>query len=158
MKEPVKELLLRVTRQPSKHKSTIGALHWSVDAGKTWTYLCFTLEDEIREVPDVPVEQWKVAGQTAIPQGKYKVIVDYSMRFKRGLPRVLNVPGFEGIRIHGGNGPENTEGCLLVAYRKLRDDFIQGTAIGNVMMLLAENGSKATIQYINPAPSLTATA
>jgi hypothetical protein len=77
-------------------------------------FQCYTLEDCDREVAGEPVGSWKVAGVTAIPKGKYKVIVDYSNRFKCLMPHILDVKGFEGVRIHAGNYPENTEGCILV--------------------------------------------
>ena len=80
---------LVLKRQPSTSKSTSGAL--SID-GK---FECFTLEDVVRAK--------KSAGQTAIPAGTYKVIINQSNRFKRLLPLLLNVPGFEGVRIHTGN-------------------------------------------------------
>lgn len=80
---------------------TIGSL----TADGTW--VCWVCEDTVRE-PGV-----KVYGQTAIPFGKYRVDITMSSRFKRPLPILLNVPGFEGIRIHPGNTAADTEGCLL---------------------------------------------
>jgi hypothetical protein len=73
-------------------------------------YECYTLEDQVR--PE------KIYGETAIPEGTYKVIVSYSPRFKRDLPLLLNVPNFEGIRIHPGNKADDTHGCILVGVSK----------------------------------------
>lgn len=67
---------------------------------------CDTLEDIPRDV--------KVMHETCIPKGKYTVILNYSKRFKRNMPLLLNVPGFDGIRIHYGNTAADTSGCPLV--------------------------------------------
>ncbi len=103
---PTREWLLQ--REPSAGGATVGHL----SEGGTW--ICWTLEDVIREVPSVPVAAWKVHGATAIPVGRYRVVVTPSNRFKRVLPLLEAVPGFEGIRIHAGNTSADTEGCILV--------------------------------------------
>jgi hypothetical protein len=87
---------------------TVGKL--SVD-GK---FVCYTLEDKVREQDKVPVEQWKVYGKTAIPKGTYSVSITMSARFKTKLPLLDSVPGFAGVRIHTGNSSKDTEGCILV--------------------------------------------
>lgn len=101
-------MMLRLVREPSLHGATHSVLF--VDGH----YACFALEDELREVPGQPVTAWKVPGQTAIPAGRYQIQITPSARFLRDLPILLNVPGFSGVRIHPGNGPLETEGCILV--------------------------------------------
>lgn len=73
---------------------------------------CFTLEDcdRILENP----ENKKILGQTAIPRGRYQVVITHSNRFGRLMPRILEVPQFSGILIHPGNVAGDTEGCILV--------------------------------------------
>ncbi len=78
---------------------------------------CFFLEDVDRGLDDsMTVEQIaaiKVYGKTAIPYGRYEIAVTWSNRFQMMLPLLLNVKGFDGIRVHWGNKPENTDGCPL---------------------------------------------
>lgn len=77
--------------------------------GKLYTdgaYCCETLEDVVRPI--------KIPGETAIPSGRYGVIVNYSQRFGKELPLLLKVEGFSGVRIHPGNSAADTEGCVLV--------------------------------------------
>src|SRR3990167_2356453 len=111
---------LRVIREPSINGATLGRLY----VNGVWQ--CWTLEDEIREVAGQPVEQWKVEGRTAIPAGRYRVVISRSDRFSREAskvagkpidvetPELLNVPGFAGIRMHAGNTVADTEGCPVV--------------------------------------------
>ena len=87
-------------------------------------YFGFTLEDQVREKEGVPVTEWKIAGETAIPKGLYRVIIDHSEHFNRDLPHLLDVPGFDGVRIHPGNTDKDTEGCILVGRAWSGGDFI----------------------------------
>lgn len=98
---------IRLERGESEHGATIGELY--VDGA----FECYTLEDEVREVEGQPVEAWKIKGRTAIGRGTYPVGITLSARFKRDLPILGRVQGFEGVRIHPGNTSEDTEGCIL---------------------------------------------
>ena len=93
-------MLVTIKRLYKTDNSTIGELF--VDG----IFECFTLEDKERDV--------KIKGETAIPKGTYKVIINESNRFKRLLPLLIDVPHFEGVRIHSGNSNHDTEGCILV--------------------------------------------
>lgn len=105
---------LHLVRDPTEDGATLGRL------AVNGVFECWTLEDPVREIAGRPVAEWKIAGDTAIPRGEYVVIVDRSQRFKRDLPRLLNVPGFEGVRIHPGNVPANSSGCILVGQSRGR--------------------------------------
>lgn len=87
-----------------------------------------TLEDTDRGLVKTDSEYWikehKILGKTAIPVGKYEIKLTYSERFKRKLPILLNVTGFEGIRIHAGNTQKDTSGCILVGQNKIKGGLI----------------------------------
>ena len=110
---------LTLTRITRTDKSTIGSL--SVDGENE----CFILEDVDRSLNNAmsldDILKIKVFGKTAIPAGSYQVAITYSDRFKKSLPLLLNVPGFSGVRIHSGNRPADTEGCLLTGEEKQMD-------------------------------------
>lgn len=89
---------------------------------------CYTLED---------LERFgeKVHGQTAIPTGLYKIIITMSPHFGRPLPLIVNVPGFDGVRIHPGNTTDDTEGCLLVGQTRTEDTIGESRAAFNQLYL-----------------------
>ena len=85
-------------------------------------FFCHTLEDKVRILNSF---EDKVYGETAIPVGRYKVIISYSNHFKKEMPEIVNVEFFKGVRIHAGNTKEDTEGCLLVGECKnVKEGFI----------------------------------
>ncbi len=75
------------------------------------TYFCDTLEPTWR---DYARGAYKVKGCSAIPEGRYPLVVTWSPKFRQWLPLLLHVPKFEGIRIHAGNSSSDTEGCILL--------------------------------------------
>lgn len=96
-------------------------------------YFCDTLEDRYR---DLTIER-KVKGETCIPCGEYPVTLNIQSpkyksydqyKFCNGyLPRLLNVPYFEGILIHIGNYPRDTEGCILVGRNTVKGAVMEST-------------------------------
>ena len=83
-------------------------------------YFCDTLEPTWR---DYEHGAYKVKGRSAIPEGRYAVVISYSPKFQAWLPILLGGPEFnrkwQGIRIHAGNTPQDTEGCILVGKNRL---------------------------------------
>lgn len=108
---------LTLIRKYKKDKYCIGKLY--IDG----EYFCDTLEDKDRGLTDnmtvSEISKIKVKKETAIPTGTYKVTITYSNRFKKNMPLINNVKGFEGIRIHSGNTDKDTEGCILVGQNKV---------------------------------------
>lgn len=121
--ELVKKCNLTVKRDTYTTKSTIGKLYIND------VFFCETLEDVIRDTNkdgDLDdIGESKVYGKTAIPSGNYKMIINLSNRFKIEMPLLLNVKGFEGIRIHSGNTEEHTHGCILVGLTRTKDGIGQ---------------------------------
>lgn len=106
-------MLITIDRAWKKDGYTISRLYVNGEL-----FGCNTLEDTDRGLNQKmdldEIKNKKVYGQTAIPRGSYECVYTYSNRFKKMLPLLLNVKGFEGIRIHSGNSAKDTEGCILV--------------------------------------------
>ena len=117
------ELLL--TRIAKKKAYTIGRLCIleqvmdEYSAGTAEKYFCDTLEPTWRDYAN---GAYKIKGKSAIPEGRYAVVISYSPKFKQWLPILLGGPEFnrkwQGIRIHAGNTSEDTEGCILVGQNR----------------------------------------
>ena len=117
--------------------STTGALF--IDGA----FFCYTLEDAVREQ--------KVYGKTAIPYGKYEVVITYSPRFQKNMPLLLNVPNFECVRIHTGNTARDTEGCILVGKSK-GYDFVGGSRKAYDELMERIKGQKVTLEIRRDEP------
>ena len=82
-------------------------------------YFCDTLEPTWRDYAN---GAYKVKGRSAIPEGRYAVVISWSPKFKQWLPILLGGPEFnkqwQGIRIHAGNTAKDTEGCILVGQNR----------------------------------------
>ena len=104
----MKTIELQLNRIAKNHLYTIGKLYIQNQ------YFADTLEDTVRLLGD------KIKGRTAIPEGRHKIIFTMSNRFKKLMPLLLNVPNFEGVRIHSGNKPEDTEGCILIGKNTIK--------------------------------------
>lgn len=104
-------------------------------------FQCFTLEDVERPV--------KIKGETAIPKGTYKVIINESNRFKRLLPLLLNVPDFEGVRIHSGNSNHDTEGCILVGQTRNKNYIGQSRKAFEKLFKKMQSAKEITLTIIS---------
>lgn len=93
-------------------------------------WLCDILEDKNRDINhdgDLNDEgETKIFGETAIPCGRYKVILSYSPKFGRILPELLDVPHFTSIRMHRGRTAEHSHGCLLTGENKVKGQVLNG--------------------------------
>lgn len=100
-------------------------------------YFCDTLEDTDRGLDETMTEEEiakiKVYGQTAIPIGMYRLILNYSPKFKKVLPLLLDVKGYSGIRIHSGSTDKDTLGCILVGQNKVVGKVINSKVTFNAL-------------------------
>ena len=126
--------LKRIARQTGY---TIGRLYVvepddGLPDGEKLTYLTDTLEPQWRDLK----------GRTAIPEGRYPLVVTRSPRFGKWLPLLMRVPGFEGVRIHSGNTAADTQGCILVGENRKKGMVLSSRAAMERLMRLLD-GRKA---------------
>ena len=106
-------MTITLKRIYKKGTFTLGALQIQTESNndfRTSKYFCDTLEPHAIDWR----REEKVAGKTAIPTGRYRLVMSYSKTYKRRMPYLLNVPHFTGIMIHTGNSVDDTRGCILV--------------------------------------------
>lgn len=129
-----------LNRIAKKDSYTIGKLY--ID-GK---YVCDTCEDKDRGLTDSmtveEIKSKKVYGQTAIPTGTYTVSYTMSNRFKKMMPLINNVKGFEGIRMHAGNSASDSLGCLILGENKAVGKVLNSRATCAKVYPLIEAASK----------------
>ena len=141
---------LRLERKYLGEEYTIGHLY--MDGLR----LCETVEDKVRDLNhdgdlDDPGEG-KIPGRTAIPYGRYELDLTWSPKFTRLLPLVMNVKGFNGIRIHRGNTAEDSAGCILPGENKVKGGVIHSTEyeqkIVERMLKAIRNGEGMTLEIV----------
>ncbi len=128
---------LTVKRLAKNSAYTIGKLYINNE------YFCDTLEDTVRDI--APDGTGKVYARTAIPEGSYSVILAQSPRFKRLLPRLIDVPYFAGVLIHSGNTAEDTHGCILVGTNSVKGAVINSRAAEQRLVNLLKQYDSITI-------------
>lgn len=98
-------------------------------------YFSDALEDPDRGLTDnmslEEIKKIKIKDNTCIPYGTYNVTITYSPRFNRNLPLINNVKGFEGIRVHNGNTPQDSSGCVLLGFNKIKGQVIDSKVTVN---------------------------
>jgi hypothetical protein len=135
---------LKLQRIALRDKYTIGRL--SID-GK---YFCDTLEDKVRDLGKRGEGQ--VPGETAIPAGIYKIVVNYSPNFDKLQPRLIGVPLFIGNLIHGGASHYHTSGCVLVGKNTIVGGLTESSEtskrLTKILLEAQERGEEITIEII----------
>lgn len=141
---------LKLKRTVFKSDKTMGRLYLvnngSPADGDGETYLCDTLEPRRRNLKG---GERKIAGATAIPEGRYPLVISKSAKFRRWLPTLLGVPDFSGILIHAGNTERDTRGCILVGTNSHDDCLINSQRALYVLMQLltkAEGGMWISVE------------
>lgn len=119
-------------------------------------FVCHTLEDVVREVPGLPVAEWKIKGKTAIPAGRYRVTLEDSPRFGPATLTINDVPGYQWIRMHAGNTDADTEGCILLGELIHTGQIVGGTSrpavkkVRDLVMEAINAGEEVWIEIENP--------
>jgi hypothetical protein len=140
---------LKLERKYFKDNYTIGNLY--IDD----QFFCNTLEDKNRDLNKngrFDNGEMKVYGETCIPFGKYKVTINMSPKFGRELPRLIDVPSFEGVLIHRGNTAEDSAGCILVGENKVTGKVLNSTPyeerLVKVIKEAITHGEEVTVEIV----------
>ena len=103
-------------------------------------FFCDTIEDKFR---GNDLSKTKVYGETCIPYGVYDVKITYSPKYKKNMPQILDVPYFEGIRIHSGNSAKDSNGCVIVGIKSKNGEVLDSRKTYNDLIKRLE-----TAKYI----------
>ena len=139
---------LKVVRELKNDVCTIGSLFIND------VFFCYTLEDKDRGLKQSDsllfIQTKKIFGLTAIPLGFYKLTVNQSPKFKRMLPRILEIKGFDGVLLHRGNTADHSLGCILIGYKKGHNSIFESTKAENdlVNRLLLHNNEVHSIEIV----------
>lgn len=143
-KQMIRLKLKRIARQKGY---TVGHLYFDAltDGNKeAWQKICDTLEPQWRDLKNGEEKVWR---ETAIPEGTYAVAIIWSAKFRRWLPKLLCVPQFEGILIHNGNTPQDTQGCILVGENITKGKVLNSKKnLNNLLAILQRRGKGEGIQ------------
>lgn len=140
---------LRVERLWLRENYTVGRLYVNNE------FFSNTLEDKIIDKNKNGIfdnGEKKVYGESAISYGKYKVVYNYSPKFGRNLPRLLDVPHFEGILIHPGNTAKDSFGCILVGKNTskgmLSESRYTSDKLNEIIDAAQKRGEEITIEIV----------
>ena len=138
---------IKLIRKYYKTRYTLGRLYVNN------SFFSDTLEPPSKHLTErcstATIQKAKGEGFRAIPTGRYRILITRSRRFGRWLPLLMNVKGFEGIRIHAGNKPEDTRGCILPGFNRRKGYVLDSTrcvlTLVKMMTEAMEKGEKVLV-------------
>lgn len=137
---------LKLIREEKLKDRCLGKLYLN---GRFFAYTCedtdrgLTSEMSLDEIKDI-----KIAKNTCIPTGKYRIILSYSVKLKRYLPLILDVRGYRGIRIHKGSGPDFSSGCPLVGLDRKDIKLLKIKEAENNLIKILDSTNRTEAHYI----------
>ena len=138
---------IKVKRKQFLNDRTIGELF--IDD----KFFCKTLEDTYRglknTMSNAEIDKIKLVGKTACPSGRYRLILSFSIKLKRFLPLILDVPRGKGVRLHKGSGPEYTNACVLLGFKINKENRLREYQEAEIeLMKILETANKKEPLYI----------
>lgn len=144
---------LAISRQTNNAVQSTGELT------RDGQHQCWTLEDPVRRDPNLstPANEGKIYGRTAIPAGEYNTVITYSPKFKKDMILLENVPGYTGIRMHGGHDADDSLGCPLLGYEREASGHLLKTLEASrellaIVKLARDRGDVVTTTVTNDFP------